>query len=487
MKHALLRNHSLARLGSTTAILLIATGLMAVAAMFLVRGSKHDVAFALAVAISPLAAYLAFNRPLIFPYGLYVLLVPFDNLLNISGTGTVTKLLGILSGAAICFWLLRKKRFEKPSLSVAIWLLFAAWATLSVFWAIDTAAALSGLFTYVELILLLAIVAVMPADVIDVYCVVWACICGACLASLYGLYLLHTGHDLLIARVGNSQIARVAIGINGTAAGEIDPNHFGNALLMPIALASSIMLRCRWSVDKCILLGCVGLLFGGLYASGSRESLLGAVVVFLVLLRSPYRVQILIFGLLLLLSSIVLPHSPWQRFSDITQTGGAGRLAIWKVAMNALTHYWARGAGIGNFSFAYDRSYDAVYQPPNQVSRWHFQAHNTALGIAVELGIVGMGLLLAAWYLQLREVMRLQNGVKEFVHLYFAAEASLIALFVASMFIDMLPYKYLWLSFYFVSTLRAASSRVMTPVAKPLASPPSGRLGQALQQREFCF
>jgi hypothetical protein len=452
--------HSHARSWPTLLLVgITALGLMSAAAMFIVGGSKHDIVFSLAVTALPVTVIIAATRPLVFPFGLYVLALPFDNLLDIPGFGTITKLLGLLSGACILFWLIRHNRLTKPSLALIVWLAFLLWASLSVFWAADASSALSRLLTYVELILLLAGLAVIPADRTDIMALIFACIVGSLIAALYAIYLFHSGDNLVYQQVGGVKVGRVFIqGAQNVKGDEIDPNHFGNALLLPIALISVLMLRRRWSVVKLLLLFGLAILVGGVYASGSRESLLAVIVVFLVLLRTPYWRQIVVFGLLIFALTFALPNSPWMRFSGALETGGSGRLAVWRVGLEALYHHWQLGIGVGNFPVAYDQAFDKVYQPPNQIeAHWNFVAHNTPLGMSVELGLLGLVLLLFGWYLVWRDVEPGHYTDPEMRDYAYGIQAAIMALFVASMFIDMLPYKYLWLAFNFAVLLRSTA------------------------------
>src|SRR5579872_4359503 len=56
-------------------------------------GSKTRIAIALMLALSPVLLWVAISRPVLFPLSVYVMFVPFDNLLGISNFGTLTKLL----------------------------------------------------------------------------------------------------------------------------------------------------------------------------------------------------------------------------------------------------------------------------------------------------------------------------------------------------------------------------------------------------------
>ena len=50
---------------------------------------------------------------------------------------------------------------------------------------------------------------------------------------------------------------------------------------------------------------------------------------------------------------LALPSEFFTRFGEAAKTGGAGRLDIWYVAVEALKHYGVFGAGLSNFSTVY--------------------------------------------------------------------------------------------------------------------------------------
>jgi hypothetical protein len=52
----------------------------------------HIPLLAVAAVAAPFGVYLAFRYPLIFPFGLYVALVPFDNILQVTTGATYVRL-----------------------------------------------------------------------------------------------------------------------------------------------------------------------------------------------------------------------------------------------------------------------------------------------------------------------------------------------------------------------------------------------------------
>ncbi|HZW54182.1 MAG TPA: hypothetical protein VFF00_09105, partial [Candidatus Elarobacter sp.] len=86
------------------------------------------------VAIAPALFFLALKRSYLFPYGLYVALVPFDNMLKISGSGTLTKMLGIASTFFIIDYAIRRKGLNKPPVTLYLALSYLAWTMISAMW-----------------------------------------------------------------------------------------------------------------------------------------------------------------------------------------------------------------------------------------------------------------------------------------------------------------------------------------------------------------
>jgi len=154
--------------------------------------------------------------------------------------------------------------------------------------------------------------------------------------------------------------------------------------------------------------------------------------------------------------------SIWERFSTALSTGGAGRLSIWMVGMQAFKKYWLLGAGLGNFQDAYDRAYISVYQQIN--AHWSRPAHNIILGAAVELGVIGLTILLFAWFSQYK-VLSTNDKHNAYYDVAIALQGALVGSFVASLFSDSMYDKYTWLVFMLTMLTAgriAQSSRIST-------------------------
>lgn len=433
-----------------TAAALATAGALASIAITQLAGTKTGAALALAAIGGPILVYLIVVAPIVFPFGIFLVLVPFDNLLDISAFGTLTKILGVLAGAALLTFLLRTHRAVKPPTALFIWAAVVVWMGATAFWALDQKSVFTLLPTPVELVLLYAAVSIFPSDRNAVRAAVIAAVLGGVAAATYGAYLFHSGVD--VAGHGN----RLWI---LTDTSEIDPNHFAAALLVPIGLCSAVALRTRRLLTAVACLAALGILLVGVAESGSRGAVLGiAAIVGWLYLRGERRLKLTLFAVPAAIGLIALSlrTSIWARFAQALSTGGSNRIPIWKVGLTALKSHWLLGAGYNNFTFAYDEAFMRTNQA--QFADWHRAPHDLLLGTSVELGVVGLALVLAGWFLQFRMMRDVPADHPDYAF-RLALEGALIGLFVAALFLDVMITKYIWLAFMLVALLRNAHVR----------------------------
>jgi O-antigen ligase len=430
------------------AAIIMPCALVAAYGAIALAGTKTGVALAVLAVLGPIAAYAAFTAPLVFPFCLYILLVPFDNLLDLQSFGTVTKLLGVLCGAAVVFWLIRTRRYVVPDRAVAAWLVFVLLAGVSVAWAIDPVAVATPTMTLAELFVLYAVLAFAPTGTKTLKIVVQTVILSGAIAAAYGAYVFYHGADLVAGRL----FLATSSG-NGTRT-YIDPNHFAASLLLPIALALVTVVESRRVAAQLFATACLVVMGAGIASAGSRGSVVAiAVMIAYLLIRSRKRLLLGSVGIAGIGIAFVSHASVVQRFARAAATGGAGRLEIWKVGLLAFERHPLFGVGFGNFPLAYNQFY--VSASLTQYFHWNQPPHNNLLWAAVELGIVGLLVFLYAWWAQFHS-LRLISPNDPFYPVRLAVEAGLVGLFVASLFLGTITYKYLWLAFILVALVRNA-------------------------------
>ena len=433
--------------GSSTRIagaIVACVGLIASSAMTVLSGTKTGIAIALASIFGPFAIYAAMVAPLVFPFTLYVALVPFDNVLDFSSFGTVTRLLAAFAGVAIAVYLARTRRAVRVGPALGAWIAFFAWAAATAFWAIDQPSVFVLLPTALQLLLLYAAISILPADRTALRWVTSAALAGGVFAAAYGTYLFRSGFD-----VGRGNRLWIT-----TDTSFIDPNHFAAALLLPIALAVALVLYARKPLAMFAWAAAAGVMLEGVAVTASRGAMLGiaAIAVYL-FVRSPKRWRLAAFGVPAAGIALAIQPALFGRLGGALASGGSGRLDIWKVGVVALKSHWLLGAGYNNFAFAYDQAFLGAHQL--HFAQWHRAPHNLLLGTAVELGVVGVALLLTAWYAQFR-MLRVIPPEDADYPFRMALEAALIATFVAALFLDVMVMKYIWLTFTVVAILHNA-------------------------------
>jgi O-antigen ligase len=426
---------------------IVAAGL-AICAVLLAGGSPARIALACALGLLPFAAYATVVRPMVFPYALYVLLIPFDNLLNFSGSGTLTKLLGMISGFALLFWCVRIRRIVDPPKALLLLGALLLWMTLSVTWSQDPLASFNGLQPYFGLALLYCALAITPLQVREFRVLMFIVVVSGVVSAAYGAHVFYQN-----PATANSLLHRLVVQVGNTF---IDPNQFADALLFPLAALVIFGLRTQWLTLKFASMAGVILMVSAIALSGSREAIvaLGVIIVYY-LWRTRYRLQLLALIAIGVVGAMAQPSSVWARFNDALSSGGAGRTSIWSVGWIAFKHNWLKGYGIASFPTAYDRFYLGVYQ--SYTNGWTSPAHNVILHYAVELGIVGLLLLLGFWFAQF-SALRVIGPSHPLYDYRVLLEGALLGLFVTAMFIDLFTYKYAWLIFAMAAQLRSLAT-----------------------------
>jgi O-antigen ligase len=440
------------------AAMVCAFGAVASFAITALSGTKTGVVLALGAIGGPALLYVGLIAPLVFPFTFYVMLVPFDNLLALPAFGTMTKLFAIVSGAALVFYLVRTRQAVRPDRALLVWVALFAWTAATGYWAVDQTAVWKLLPTAVELLALYAVISMFPCDRRIVTYITLVTIAGGVIASAYGTYLFRHGVDV-------SDTGRLFMKSDTNV---IDPNHFAASLLLPIGLSIGIALYARRLWIALAAIGTLLILMEGIAVAASRGAMagIGAMVVYFIV-RSSHRWKLIIVSIPAAAAVILTKPDLMKRFSEASSGGGSGRLDIWKVAWAAEKMHWLLGAGYNNFAFAYDQAFLATRQ--SHFSGWHRAPHDLIVQTAVELGVLGLALMLAAWVVQFRVVRDVPKSDPDYA-IRLALEATVIGTFVAALVLDLMVMKYLWLTFMLMAIVRNAHLRRLSnaPNVSPL-------------------
>lgn len=389
----------------------------------------------LIIALSPLLLIISFKYPFIFPFGAYAFLVPFDSLLIISGasTGTTyTRILSLCSVSIFTALFFIKRQKQKLTYSILASITFILFAVASTLWAMNFQVAADRVLVVLSLFLLYLTASLMPLTPRDNSRINYAIVLGGVVAVLYQIY------SYFVLGISYEQAGRVTL---MTAATETDPNQFAFCLLIPLSVSMTSILSSTHTISRLSSIAASGVMIYGVLLSGSRGGLLGVISIMIVLATARFNVKRMIvvtifLGVSLLAAQLMLA----DRLSLSSDSSGAGRLDIWAVAGEAFVHNPLFGYGLSNFPNAYDE-----YRYINPTQGMSRGAHNVFLGTVVELGAIGLFLLLSLLFLHYRLLQKLMDDTA------LALKAALVATVVSALFLDVLWRKSFWLTFILIN------------------------------------
>jgi O-antigen ligase len=406
-------------------------------------------------------------RPIEVTLGLYAFLIPFEPVTTM-GNGTSTspaptllRYVGLLAlfvtlGVG---WLRGRIR---PPQTALFWSLFMVWGGVSTLWAIDQEMALHRLPMALGLWLLYMAIVSVRLTAKEFSCIVLLTIVGGLGASIYFAYGFF--------RMGD------AIGhVFHTTETLSDPDFFSATLLLPLSLCVGGVLSSRTWLGRALFLAATGVITLALFLTMSRgalAALTGITFIFLLRLRLNWRLLLPVAtaGTALMF----MPPLFFQRVHEASTSRISGRLDIWQIGIHSLKSYGAFGAGLDNFSNAFQRYVGtARFFAGDQRS-----SHNIYLTAAVEFGILGIVFLFGAVRSHLRAFPPPTRNIRASSRIV-AFEAACWGMLIMGFSLDILWRK----GFWFVWALSAVAVHVQRENEQ--LSPVS--LARALHSKSFPF
>ena len=380
------------------------------------------------VILSPFVIYICIEKPFIFPFGLYVLLLPFDSVLAVVSStegATLTKFLGMLTILVLSLKGLFEKKFKKPGTTSILWSLFILYSFITFWWAIEPQKVMSRLPTAIGLFLLYLVVANIYIRRNEFETIKWCILVGGLATSILTIYAYKASGIRETISFGNRSA---------------EANYSAYSLLFSISISIGTMMKQKSRVRKLLFGVVVFFIVFAVLVTGSRGGMLGVATIIIVYIL--YSKQKITIGTIAIVLGIaVIPFIPdffFERWGKAVETGGAGRLDIWYVGCIALKKYWINGAGLSNFNYAYTEFEN--YAPTFQGT--HRASHNLYLGIFVQLGLVGMTLMiLAIW----KHYKAIQTRVAIYDNETVMLKASFWGILLSSFFLDPVWRKDFWL------------------------------------------
>ncbi|MCU1247624.1 MAG: glycosyltransferase [Edaphobacter sp.] len=371
-------------------------------------------------------------RPIEVSIGLYAFLIPFESMTTLdNGTGPTPTLLRYVGLLALFVtlgvgWL--RGRIARPPQTALFWSMFVLWGGISTLWAINQEAALHRLPTALGLWLLYMVVVSVRITAKEFSWIVLLAIVGGLGASMYSGYMfLRTGEA----------IGRVSLTEGSTLS---DPNFFAVTLLLPLSLSVGGVLSSRtWSRRTLFLTG-TGVISFAVFLTMSRGALAAvAGITFIFLLRSRLNFRLLLPVAAAFTALMFMPRLFFERMQEVSTSRMAGRQDIWQIGLHSLRSYGVFGAGLENFSRAFQRyAGTSRFFAGDQRS-----SHNIYLTTSVEFGIFGMLFLLGAVRSHMRAFPRQTQNTFTSAKLV-AFEAACWGVLIAGFSVDILWSKAFW-------------------------------------------
>jgi O-antigen ligase len=403
---------------------------------------SYPFAAVLALAVAVLVA----RWPVGASLGTYAFLLPFDSILIPGQMGGIhlhlTWFVGAAAGGILLTLGLVGRGFVRPP-RAALWLsLIVFWAGMSSLWAINTENAVFRL-PLVGLLLLLYLAAVsIRVSQQELAMVACLTILGGCIAAAVSLYGYSHGQWWMLPGVHRQLSGRETLSLGERVT---NPNTLGATLILPLSLAVGLLLSSRTWLRRLLLTGVVAVIGASIYATMSRGTLVATAVVFLIYLwRSRERWRVLVPITVLGGMVLAMPQLFFLRLGETFADRGAGRFDLWVVGFHILKHYAVLGAGLDCFPDAFN---EYVHTAPN-FEGFSRAPHNVYLGTWVELGLVGLVLLLSAiggHLLLAAKASRADSDESSRLRLI-SYEAACLGLLASGLFLDMLWEEYFWLT-----------------------------------------
>lgn len=340
----------------------------------------------------PFVIYGSLRKPFLFPFGAYVLSIPFENLLVMTGAqhgATLTKLLGIFTIFILAIKCGFERKLRTPDKVTLWWVLFVLYCLASTTWAISPDSPFVRIQTILGLLVLYMVVSSYPVQKKEYDMMMRFILAGGVVAAALTIYGYHMGMEEF---GGAARVSLVSVRENGSF--DTPDNGLPFAMLIPFSVCLGMVLKKGSPLRRLMFFLFLLMIFIGVILTGSRGNLAGCLAIIAVFfIHAKNRVRFGIAAALILIAmTLITPQFFIDRIDESVNSHADGRTDIWHVGMHALDKYWLMGAGLDSFPNAYTEyvNYSPAFMGLNRA------AHNIFVGNFVELGIVGISLMFAA-------------------------------------------------------------------------------------------
>jgi hypothetical protein len=333
---------------------------------------------------------------------LCVFAIPWEYSLDLGAPfGNIARIFGLLTLLAVVPALLQAGGMRPLARLHWLVLVLFLWLCCSLFWSINPAATLEKLRGYFQEMMIAWLVWELADSADNLMCLFRAWMAGSWV--LAGLTLASL-----------ASVEGIAAGQSRFVAAGQDPNDVARFLALGFPVATMLAVLGQRRTDRWLGLGYFPIGIAAVLVTGSRggtvaamAAMAGCAVLLLQKHRRTVFVGVFCLPLLALALWLTVPHATFDRISTILDQIHGGdlnqRTRIWAWGWGAFAQRPFLGSGAGTFVAA-----AGVAQIDT--------AHNTALSILVESGVIGLGFTTAIF----AECTRLIRGMNEVLRVGFA-------------------------------------------------------------------
>lgn len=425
-------------------------------------GTHIGWAMSFSLIMVPFAIHFTFRRPWVFPGALYAFLLPSDSYLNLTSGSSLTKIAAIMASGALIWMILRNRRVVKPGAATAVWIAYFLLNSLSLLWLYnpqDNPIPWQIYFTLAQLVIAYLVFVVAPIDESDFNVILIAFMLGSCAAALFGAHVFAQAQ-------ASGTLNQGRLKTHFDTDNHLSSDIFAASLVLPLGMAVMWALRTKSWVRKIPYVIAFGTLIIGQYAVASRGAILAdCVAIGYFFWKSRYRAQLAFVASCGLIVSFIFPTALWARFFNPHDTGGSGRIEIWKVGLAALKANWLHGTGVATFPIAYNHYFLTVFNA--FYTNWNRAPHDILLEAGVELGVGGALLLTYGWYVTYASLRHIPK-TDPLWDTRLIMEGGILATFVAALFVGIMFEKFAWWDFALVGMLRNVTLNRLQPAGSVL-------------------
>lgn len=317
---------------------------------------------------------------------IYIFLSPLDMILNLTGSGTILKYIGMLLAPLIVLESIMYRKKLNINFSLIFIGLYWLYYALGYFWSIDLHQTFWALISLGNLIALVAFLSLRKYNIKEF---------GLIKLSSIASMLFFTYR--MINEASQAYYGRGTIGINGVF---IDPNDIAAAFIIPFLFCIDKLNSKNKGSYKILYLFSLIIIGYGLLLTGSRGGILAigvASVAYYILnsdiplWKSIIRVISMSLVALLIFTALFsyLPMDVQNRLSlsILLETGGTGRLDIWKQSLEVFS-----SSSFGRLFIGYGLSTFSILNSAR--FNTDLVTHNIYLQTLLDAGVGGVILLL---------------------------------------------------------------------------------------------